>query len=102
MIDAVQDTPGDLSREEIGREIMASTSASRPNWWRSYGQAGVMPNRKLGKKPFRWRVSDGTLQPRATCSGNLWPLNIGEEGAELLGIALGGEAIIATDDSRSR
>jgi hypothetical protein len=102
MIDAVQETPGDLSREEIGREIMGLNQRQQAELvallWTGRGDA----------EPEAWEATVEMARERRDIPTERYLLGQPlaaehwEEGAELLGIALGSEAIIATENIRSR
>ena len=102
MIDAVQETPGDLSREEIGREIMGLNERQQAELvallWTGRGDA----------EPEAWEETVQMARERRDTPTTRYllgqPLAAEHwaEGAELLGNAHGCESIVATDDIRSR
>lgn len=57
MIDAVQDTPGDLTREELREEIAWLNDRQRRSWSHCSGGAAATRIRKTGNRPSNWRAS---------------------------------------------
>jgi hypothetical protein len=99
MIDAVQETPGDLSREEIGREIMGLNERQQSELVALLGQA------RGDAEPEAWEETVEMARERRDTPTEHYLLGqplAAEHCAERLGIALGGEAFVATDDIRSR
>jgi hypothetical protein len=102
MIDAVQETPGDLSREEIGSEIMGLNERQQAELvallWTGRGDAEPEAGDETVQMARERRDTPTTRyllgQPLAA---EHW-----EEGAERLGIELDHGIIIAADDIRAK
>ena len=102
MVDAVQDTPGDISREEIGREIMGLSERQQAELvallWTGRGDA----------EPEAWEETVQMARERKDTPtaryllGQPLAAEHWEEGAERLGIELDNGIIIAADDIRAK
>jgi hypothetical protein len=97
MIDAVQETPGDLSREEIGREIMGLNERQQAELvallWTGRGDA----------EPEAWEETVEMARERRDIPTERYLLGQPlaaehwEEGADRLGVSLVGESIVDSD-----
>jgi hypothetical protein len=102
MIDAVQDMPGDLSRDEIQHEIKGLKECQ---------QAELLALLWTGREhaePEAWEETVQIARERRETPtaryllGQPLAAEHWEEGAERLGIELGNENIVAADDIRAR
>ena len=101
MIDALQDSPGDLSREEVRKEIMGLNERQQAELvallWTGRGDA----------EPEAWEETVEMARDRRDTPtaryllGHLWPPNIGKKGPSCSALRLGAEAFVSSDDIRS-
>jgi Protein of unknown function (DUF3775) len=102
MIDALQDSPGDLSRDEVRQEIRGLNERQQAELvallWTGRGDA----------EPESWEETVQMARDRRDTPTERYLLGQPlaaehwEEGAERLGIELGSENVVAADDIRTR